>query len=775
MALKLAGVPKGKHDENVMLARAKLPTVACVFLTVAGLLVLGMHASSEIACGELSEPLRPWMAPSTVEMNTVQGLGDAVQVLASGFPRRLKKVEEQDEKDEEEEAEARRSENATQAAEQDQGRSEQQHRIKEATVQGHGQQVEEQEKEEEAEAETEAETEPAAEAEARRKGKKAKKTTVQHQQQTEAEEDADAEAEARRGGKKDKEAAVHDQGGREQNHRTKETTVQDTGGSSAGPIEAEAHGNEEARIHENRFRMARSVTRALGPAMAIGIFIFLLQGEGYDNGVPSYLRKVLSDLPLHSNTVRARDREEGMNRLLFVSGCSYWIAMPIMLFVTGYGSSCRDGAPGWAYMVYAFFALLHLAAITSTYKVYQGSFIARKVSCTSVNLAIAVSMLEHSDMSSDVLSIGTAAACDAEVKDLWVKSWEVALSGFGSYFAPTLRGMGMESLAILFFWIFAWFPQIAVLTPEATIPASGLLFGLYSSMLWLLTMVGMSADFSSMGPILSFFVWDNTWRKWLALLAVIVLLLCLVQVPCCFLICLICLALVPLLEWTAFSRQWLLMAWIAGLVAMSSVIVTAIRGRRSSEERGEHRARWAGIYILDELSSPMCEKTLHRSDGALALADDLSPKSPASSEQEPEQPLSARELTIIAESTSEPQEMYKFIAMIIRLVGENVIQLSFQASLFALTLQTQSRSGKFKQLASLGISFITTMYKLLVLTCNMMAGDIEQMGVMRFMLRVFIIFGGWAVLMWSGAKVVMSFFCESGVWDVSAGCVEPLQ
>lgn len=197
----------------------------------------------------------------------------------------------------------------------------------------------------------------------------------------------------------------------------------------------------------------------------------------------------------------------------------HWIAMPLTMLFLAKDATCEGGPPSIGYVVYGCFLAAHIALMIIAKSKSQ-----KKVAFCDCSkdfflwgpILVFFLILDHMDMVTDAMFVGSAAACTDRISWQYESSWE-AIPGASSELAFTIRELTFSGLALFCFISFAYIPQLTGQAPFfALITTTLLAFGMYLTLHWgwlagVIVLVAVLANFALLG-------WFSkqwaVWKQW---------------------------------------------------------------------------------------------------------------------------------------------------------------------------------------------------------------------------------------------------------------------
>eukprot|EP00913_Durusdinium_trenchii_P002339 g2161.t1 len=104
----------------------------------------------------------------------------------------------------------------------------------------------------------------------------------------------------------------------------------------------------------------------------------------------------------------------------------YWVAMPLSMLYISANADCQGGPPDVGYLVFGVFLTVHIILVIVAmcqHPTPPGACDCSKGFFLSGPLLIFFMILDHMDMATDAMFVGTAAACSPMIENAYVQSW----------------------------------------------------------------------------------------------------------------------------------------------------------------------------------------------------------------------------------------------------------------------------------------------------------------------------------------------------------------
>jgi len=164
-----------------------------------------------------------------------------------------------------------------------------------------------------------------------------------------------------------------------------------------------------------------------------------------------------------------------------------WIAMPLIMLIMAKDATCEGGPPTAGYVLYGFFLTAHIALMIIA--VNKSPLKVAFCDCSKDfflwgPILVFFLILDHMDMATDALFVGSAAACTDRISWQYQSSWE-AVPLVGGELAFTIRELNFSGLVLFCFISFVYIPQITGIAPFFALVTTALLaVGMYLTLHW---------------------------------------------------------------------------------------------------------------------------------------------------------------------------------------------------------------------------------------------------------------------------------------------------
>eukprot|EP00435_Cladocopium_sp_Y103_P043705 s726_g12.t1 len=164
-----------------------------------------------------------------------------------------------------------------------------------------------------------------------------------------------------------------------------------------------------------------------------------------------------------------------------------WIAMPLTMLFLAKDATCEGGPPSAGYVMYGLFLTAHVALM-----IIAVAKSPKKVSFCDCSkdfflwgpILVFFLILDHMDMATDAMFVGSAAACTDRISWQYQSSWE-AIPWAGDELAFTIQELNFSGLVLFCFISFVYIPQLTGQAPFfALITTTLCAFGMYLTLHW---------------------------------------------------------------------------------------------------------------------------------------------------------------------------------------------------------------------------------------------------------------------------------------------------
>lgn len=193
-----------------------------------------------------------------------------------------------------------------------------------------------------------------------------------------------------------------------------------------------------------------------------------------------------------------------------------WIAMPLTMLFLAKDATCEGGPPSAGYVMYGLFLTAHVALM-----IIAVAKSPKKVSFCDCSkdfflwgpILVFFLILDHMDMATDAMFVGSAAACTDRISWQYQSSWE-AIPWAGDELAFTIQELNFSGLVLFCFISFVYIPQLTGQAPFfALITTTLCAFGMYLTLHW-----GSLAGFIALAVIFGGYAlagwFSKQWATW---------------------------------------------------------------------------------------------------------------------------------------------------------------------------------------------------------------------------------------------------------------------
>eukprot|EP00434_Breviolum_minutum_P020080 symbB.v1.2.017712.t1/scaffold1384.1/size122353/2 len=145
----------------------------------------------------------------------------------------------------------------------------------------------------------------------------------------------------------------------------------------------------------------------------------------------------------------------------------HWVALPMTMLAFAGNATCTGGPSDVAYGFYFAFLVAHIVLMVLAVKNSQ----LKMAFCDCSKdfflwgpILVFFLILDHMDMATDALFLGTAVACSDQISSAYHSSW-AAIPVIGDELAFTIGELGFSGLAAFCFFNYTYVPQITGQTP----------------------------------------------------------------------------------------------------------------------------------------------------------------------------------------------------------------------------------------------------------------------------------------------------------------------